>query len=73
MVGRLNSTRKEKNMTEIIIKKEKRTTKAKRSSVVVSPETYIKVYTLAQETGLSVEKLVDVLLTEAMKIVKVVD
>lgn len=60
-------------MNEIIIKKEKRTTKAKRSSVVVSPETYVKVYMMAQETGYSVEKLVDLLLTEAMKLVKIVD
>ena len=60
-------------MEEIIIKRVAKKGKAKRSSVVVSPETYIKVYETAQNAGISVEQLVDMLLTDALKRVKIVD
>ena len=60
-------------MGEIILKREKKIGKAKRSSVVVSPDTYVRVYQTAQDAGISVERLVDFLLTEALKQVKIVD
>ncbi len=60
-------------MQEIIIKRCKAERKPKRSSVVVSPETYIRVYTLAQDVGMPMEKLVDLLLREALDQVKVED
>ena len=60
-------------MDKIILKRVAPTTKRKRSSVVVSPDTYVRVYQLAQEVNMSVESLVDKLLTEALNSVEVVD
>lgn len=60
-------------MDQIILKREEKARKPKRTAVVVSPETYIRVFALAHETGITVERLVDTLLTEALKHVKVED
>ena len=55
----------------IVIKKQNKERRAKRASVVVQPQTYIKVYETAQLAGMSVEKLVDILLTDALQRVKI--
>ena len=58
-------------MEKIIIKKQEPTRKAKRTSVVVKPETYVKIYELAHEVNQPVETIVDLLLTEALKNVEI--
>lgn len=58
-------------MEKIILKKVKQEAPKKRSSVVVKPETYMKVYTLAHECGMTIENLVDLLLQEAIKAVEI--
>lgn len=55
----------------IVIKKQDKERRPKRASVVVQPQTYIKVYETAQLAGISVEKLVDILLTDALQRVKI--
>lgn len=61
-------------MKEIVIQKSQANEKKpKRSAVVVSPNTYIRVFELAHEIGIPIEKLVDKLLTEALDAVKVVE
>ena len=60
-------------MEQIVIHRRKNERKAKRTSVVVTPQTYIKIYELAQETGLTVEAIVDRLLMEALQYVKIED
>ena len=58
-------------MEEIILKRQEKSRKPKRTSVVVSPNTYVKVYTLSQDLGMTMEALVDTLLVEALKRVKI--
>ena len=60
-------------MEKIVLKKNNKGRKPKRSSVVVSPKTYIRVYTLAQELSIPVEQLVDTLLIEALDAVEIID
>ena len=60
-------------MEEIILKRSEKQRKPKRSSVTVKPATYIKVYETAQDVGITVESLVDLLLTKALEHTKVVD
>ena len=60
-------------MAEIVIKRQAKERKPKRTSVIVSPQTYISVYELAQNTGITMESLVDRLLSEALKLVKIED
>ena len=60
-------------MSEIVLKRETKNRKPKRTSVIVSPDTYIAVYQLAHEVGITVEQLVDRLLTEALKEVRIED
>ena len=57
-------------MEKIILKKVKTEPPKKRSSVVVKPETYMEIYKLAHECGMTIESLVDMLLTEALKAVE---
>lgn len=59
-------------MGEIILKSKAGRRKPKRSSVVVSPETYIAVYNLAHEIDWTIEELVDTLLKEALPQVKII-
>ena len=58
-------------MGEIVLKKKANARKPKRTSVIVSPETYVRVYGLAHEVGITVEALVDRLLTEALSQVRI--
>ena len=58
-------------MEKIVLKRQSSDKKPKRSSVVVKPETYIKVYALAQELNMTVETLVDTLLREALNAVEI--
>lgn len=58
-------------MEKIIIKKQAQKGRMKRTSVVVKPETYVKVYELAHEVNQPVETIVDLLLTEALKHVEI--
>ena len=60
-------------MDKIIIQRKKTEAPKKRSSVVVKPETYMQIYTLAHECGITIESLVDTLLQEAMKAVEITD
>ena len=60
-------------MEKIVIQKDNTKKRPKRTSVVVSPETYVKVYELAHETGWTVEAVVELLLSEALKCVEVQD
>lgn len=60
-------------MEEIVLRRSAKTRKPKRSSVAISPDTYISIYGLAQDAGITVEKLVDTLLKAALANVKVVD
>lgn len=60
-------------MEEIILKRSEKQRKPKRSAVAVKPATYIKVYETAQDAGITVESLVDLLLTKALEHTKVVD
>lgn len=58
-------------MEKIILKRNPVTKRAKRSSVVVSPNTYVRIYELANEVNMTVESLVDKLLTEALNAVEI--
>ena len=60
-------------MDKIVLKKVKKEAPRKRSTVVVQPETYMKIYQLAHECGMTIEGLVDMLLNEALKNVEVED
>lgn len=60
-------------MEKIILKRNPVTKRAKRSSVVVSPNTYVRIYELANEVNMTVESLVDKLLTEALDAVEIDD
>lgn len=60
-------------MEKITLKRKPHDRKPKRASVVVSPETYIRVYELANTVNMTVEKLVDLLLTEALNAVEIED
>lgn len=60
-------------MEKIILKRKPQEAPKKRSSVVVKPETYMQVYQLAHECGMTVENLVDTLLQEALKSVEIED
>lgn len=60
-------------MEKIILKRVPVDKKPKRSSVVVSPETYVRVYELAHDLNMSMEALVDKLLTEALAAVEISD
>ena len=44
-----------------------------RTSVVIKPETYVKIYELAHEVNITVESLVDLLLNEALNSVEVTE
>lgn len=58
-------------MNKIILKKIEQKAPKKRSSVVIKPETYMQIYQLAHECGMTIENLVDTLLKEALKIVEI--
>lgn len=60
-------------MEKIILKRTPLEKKNKRSAVVIQPETYIKVYELAHNINMPIEKLVDLLLTKALDAVEVED
>lgn len=60
-------------MDKIVLKKVKEERKPKRTSVVVKPDTYVKVYKLAHEVNMSVESLVDLLLNKALENVVIED
>lgn len=60
-------------MDKIILKRTQTNKKPKRSAVVVSPQTYIRVYELANEVNMTMEALVDKLLTEALDAVEIAD
>ncbi len=60
-------------MEKIILKRSERKTKTKRHSVIVKDDTYYNLIDLQMKTGMSIESLVDTLLTEAIKSVEVVD
>ena len=57
-------------MGEIVLKKTSKATR-RRAAVSVPAETYMKVYTLAHEVGMPIERLVETLLEEALKQVRV--
>lgn len=58
-------------MEKIVLKRQNSNKKPRRSAVIVKPETYIKVYALAQEVNMPVESVVDTLLQEALNAVEV--
>ena len=58
-------------MEKIVLKRQSIDIKPRRSSVVVKPETYVKVYTLARELNMPMETLVDTLLREALNAVEI--
>ena len=60
-------------MDKIVLKKVKEERKPKRTSVVVKPDTYVKVYELAHEVNMTVESLVDLLLNKALENVVIED
>ena len=60
-------------MEKIILKKVKEERKPKRASVVIKPDTYVKIYELAHEVNMTVESLVDLLLNEALNSVEVTE
>lgn len=60
-------------MEKIVLKKVKEKRKPKRTSVVIKPETYVKIYELAHEVNITVESLVDLLLNEALNSVEVTE
>lgn len=58
-------------MEKIVIKKQDVKSRNRRATVVVKPETYMKISELSFETNTPVETLVNTLLTEALKYVEV--
>ena len=60
-------------MDKIKLKRVPLEKKNKRSSVVIKPETYMRVYELAHEVNMPIEGLVDLLLTKALENVEVTD
>ena len=58
-------------MDKIVLQRKKQEPPKKRSSVVIKPETYVQIYTLAHECGMTIESLVDTLLQEALKAVEI--
>ena len=58
-------------MEKIVLKRQNNEKKPKRTSVVVKPTTYVRVYALAQELNMSMEALVDTLLREALDAVEI--
>lgn len=58
-------------MDKIVLKRTASNKKPKRTSVVVSPNTYIRVYELAHDVNMTMEALVDKLLTEALDAVEI--
>ena len=69
----VNPPQKGKEMEKNSIKKVKEERKPKRTSVVIKPETYVKIYELAHEVNITVESLVDLLLNEALNSVEVTE
>ena len=69
----VNPPQKGKEMEKIVLKKVKEERKTKRTSVVIKPETYVKIYELAHEVNITVESLVDLLLNEALNSVEVTE
>ena len=69
----VNPPQKGKEMEKIILKKVKEERKTKRTSVVIKPETYVKIYELAHEVNITVESLVDLLLNEALNSLEVTE
>ena len=69
----VNPPQKGKEMEKIVLKKVKEERKPKRTSVVIKPETYVKIYELAHEVNITVESLVDLLLNEALNSVEVIE
>ena len=69
----VNPPQKGKEMEKIVLKKVKEERKPKRASVVIKPETYVKIYELAHEVNITVESLVDLLLNEALNSVEVTE
>lgn len=60
-------------MNKIILTKQEEKSKMRRATVVVKPETYKAVNDLSLETHRPVEEIVNILLTEALKNVEVVE
>ncbi len=60
-------------MDQIVLKRSETRRKPKRASVVIKPETYVRVYDLAHDIGMTVETLVDTLLKAALDSVVVTD
>ena len=69
----VNPPQKGKEMEKIVLKKVKEERKPKRTSVVIKPKTYVKIYELAHEVNITVESLVDLLLNEALNSVEVTE
>lgn len=60
-------------MEKIVLKRNERNKKPRRAAVVVSPETYIRIYELTNNVNMTMEALVDRLLIEAMPAVEIED
>lgn len=60
-------------MEKIVLKRTAQNKKPRRAAVVVSPETYIRIYEMANNVNMTVEALVDRLLIEAMAAVEIED
>lgn len=58
-------------MEKIVLKKEEKSRKTRRHSVIVTDETYIKICQVSSETNIPVEKIVNRLLEEALKNVEI--
>lgn len=58
-------------MEKIVLKKEEKSRKTRRHSVIVTDETYIKICQISSETNIPVEKIVNRLLEETLKNVEI--